>query len=148
MSRLLGAIIGIVLLSAPGVAAAKDELEPKVQAILACESVSPDDARLQCYDRSIPALKQALTRGNMVLREKKGPSSLEGVVKASGRSGENRYWVVFENGDRWQTITKNPRRETPRPGTRLRLKKTLFGNYWLSGPGWPESEADFIGHGS
>jgi hypothetical protein len=28
----------------------------------------------------------------------------------------------------------------------VRLKRTLVGTYWISGPKWPESEADFLGH--
>lgn len=148
MSKRVSIIIGIVLLSVPTIAAAKDSLEPRVKSLLACESMSSDEARLRCYDQSIIPLKQALSRGSMVLREKKGPLALEGVVRASGKSGANRYWVVFENGDRWSLVTVKDRREAPRAGTTLKLKKTFFGNYWISGSGWRESEATFLGHGS
>ncbi|MEO8547951.1 MAG: hypothetical protein ABI422_06240 [Sphingomicrobium sp.] len=130
-------------------AAAKDKLEPRVQSLLACESISSGEARLQCYDRSIVPFKQALSHGNVVLKENKGPRALEGLVKASGKSGEKRFWVVFENGDRWELSTQPDRRAPPRVGTTLTLRKTMiFGNYWMKGPGWRESEATFLGHGS
>jgi hypothetical protein len=148
MSKPVSAITAILLLSVPSIAAAKDKLEPSVQSVLACESISSDEARLQCYDQAIVPLKQALSRGSMVLKENKGPLALGGVVKASGKSGENRFWVVFENGDRWSVVTAKARREAPKLGTNLKLKKTFFGNYWISGPGWPESDATFLGHGS
>jgi len=146
MSRRVVTIAGIVLLAAPTIAAAKDKLEPRVQAMLACEPITSNEARLQCYDQAILPLKQALSRGSMVLKEDKGPWALEGVVKASGKSGENRFWVVLENGDRWAIVTAKARREAPTSGTNLKLKKTFFGNYWVTGTGWPESEAEFLGH--
>jgi hypothetical protein len=146
MSKPIGIAAAIVLLTTPAIAAAKDELEPRVQAVLACESISSNEARLQCFDQSIPALKQALARGSMVLTERKGPLAREGVVKTSGQSGENRFWVVLENGDRWTIDAPSFSRKPPPPGTILKLKRTPFGNYWISGPKWPESEAKFVGH--
>ena len=145
MSKRVGLAAGIVLLSVPSVAASKEKLDPRMQAVLACEAISSSEARLQCFDQAILPLKQALTRGSMVLKENKGPSALEGVVKASGKSAASRYWVVLENGERWTVVTAKDRRAAPKPGTPLRLKKTFFGNYWVSGPGWPESEAIFVG---
>lgn len=148
MSIRISAIAAIVLLSTPTIAAAKDKMEPRLQAVLACQSISENNARLQCFDQAIAPLKQALVRGTMVLEEKKGPLALEGVVKASGQSGANRYWVVLENGDRWTLLPKSTRPKAPPPGTTVRMKKTLWGGYWISGPGWSESEASFAGHGS
>jgi hypothetical protein len=148
MSKRVITVAGIFLLSAPAMAAAKDTLEPRVQAMMACESISPREARLDCYDHSMVALKQVMAGGNMVLAEKKGPWALEGVVKASGQSGATRYWVVFENGDRWTINTAKTRRRAPQQGTTLKLKRTPLRNYWISGPDWSESEAEFVGHDS
>jgi hypothetical protein len=146
MAKKVAAIIGITLLSGSTAAVAKDDLEPRVEAVLACGSISANEARLQCYDQSILALRQGLARGSMVLKEKKGPWAREGVVKASGRSGAERFWVLLDNGDRWTISPPKSRREAPPPGTMLKLKRTPFGNYWISGPDWPESEAAFVGH--
>jgi hypothetical protein len=147
MSKRVGTIAGIVLICAPTMAAAKDKLEPRVQAILSCESISSSEARLHCFDQAIAPLKQALARGTMVLKEKKAPLALEGVVKASGQWG-NSFWVLLENGDRWSVQPTKSRRAPPPPGAAVRLKRTLMGTYWISGPQWPESEAEFLGHES
>ena len=144
MSRRVGLVAGAALLVVPSVAAAKEDLEPRMQAVLACEAITANEARLQCFDQAILPLKQAMTRGNLVLKEKKGPAALGGIVKASGKSGANRYWVLLDNGERWSIQTVKDRREAPKPGTPLRMKKTFFGNYWVSGPGWPESEGLFV----
>ena len=148
MSKRVGAITAIVLLSVPAGAAAKEKQEPRVQAMLACTSISANDERLQCYDRSIATLQQGLAQGDVVLKEKKAPLAREGVIKASGRSGEGRFWVVLDNGDRCALSISEYRREPPPPGTPVKLKRTLMGNYWLTAPKWPESEAVFLGHGS
>ena len=144
MSKRVCLIAGMVLIVVPSVAAAKDDMEPRMQAVLACEAISANEARLQCFDQAILPLKQAMSRGSLVLKEKKGPAALGGVVKASGKSGAARYWVVLDNGERWSIATAKDRRDAPKPGTALRMKKTFFGNYWVSGPGWPESEGTFV----
>jgi hypothetical protein len=144
MSKRVCLIAGMVLIVVPSVAAAKDDMEPRMQAVLACEAISANEARLQCFDQAILPLKQAMSRGSLVLQEKKGPTALGGVVKASGKSGAKRYWVLLDNGERWSIETAKERRDAPKPGTALRMKKTFFGNYWVSGPGWPESEGTFV----
>lgn len=147
MSKRLCTLAAVVLVAAPGVAAAKEKIEPRVQAVMACESVAASDARLQCFDQAAAGLKQALDRGTMVLKETKGPTAREGVVTASGTSGANRFWVVLDSGDRWTLLPKTVREAPPAPGTRLKAKKTLWGRHWISGPGWSESEAEFVGRG-
>jgi hypothetical protein len=144
MSKRVGLVAGIALLALPSVAAAKENLEPRMQAVLECEAISANEARLQCFDQAILPLKQAMTRGSLILKENKGPSALGGVVKASGKSGANRYWVLLDNGERWSIQTAKDRRDAPKPGTVLRMKKTFFGNYWVNGAGWPESEGTFL----
>jgi hypothetical protein len=142
------AIAGTALLFVPGIAAAKDKLEPRVQAMLECEAMSADDARLQCYDQAMAAFKQAMAQGSVVVKEKAAPMALGGIIKASGQSGSNRYWVEFENGDRWALMPTKSRRGPPAPGSTARLSRTLMGNYYFSGPNWPQTEARFLGHGS
>ncbi|MEO7365487.1 MAG: hypothetical protein ABIW03_04130 [Sphingomicrobium sp.] len=148
MSKLVTKMIAMALVAMPAMAVAKDGLDPRVQSLLVCESISSAEARLQCFDQSIIPLKQALSRGRVVLKENDGPGSLGGVVTASGKSAEKRFWVLFENGDRWQINTQPDRRKAPPVGITLKIQRTLFGNYWISGPGWSQSEAIFQSHGS
>lgn len=145
MSKRVSLIAGVVLLSVPSVAGAKDDLEPRMQAVLACQAISANEARLQCFDQAILPLKQAVSSGGLVLTNRKGPAAFEGVVKASGASGANGYWILFENGDRWSTTTKNSRKLPP-AGATLKVKRTPMGTYWISGPQWSESQAKFAGH--
>ena len=138
-------IAGGALLLMSSMAVGKDNAEPRVQAILACGAIASDQERLACYDRSIVPLKDALARGSMVLKEKNAPLALAGRVNASGRWGGNSLWVLLVNGDRWSVQPTKSRRYPPPPGTIVRLKRTLMGTYWISGPRWPESEAEFLG---
>ena len=144
MSKRVTWIAAVGLLSVPSAAAAKDEMEPRMKAVLACEAISANEARLQCFDQAILPLKRAISDGGMVLTERKGPVARGGVVKASGISGENRYWFLFENGDRWSTTTKSSRKMPP-VGATLKVKRTPMGTYWISGPQWSESPATFAG---
>ena len=148
MSMRAWVIAGVPLLCVPSIAVAKDKLEPRVQAMLACEAVSSNEARLQCYDQAMSAFKQAMAQGSVVVKEKDAPITLGGVIKASGQSGSNRYWVEFENGDRWALMPTKSRRGPPAPGSTAKLSRTLMGNYYFSGPNWPQTEAKFLGHGS
>ena len=145
MSKLVMTMIAMALLALPSMAVAKERLEPRVQSLLMCESISSNEARLRCYDQAMVPLKQALSRGSVVLKENKGPGAREGVVKASGKSGEKRFWVVLDNGDRWAITTQPDRRAAPPVGSTLKLDRTPFGNFWISGPGWRRSEASFQG---
>ncbi len=138
-------IAGGAMLLMSSMAVGKDNAEPRVQAILACGAIASDQERLACYDRSIVPLKDALARGSMVLKEKNAPLALAGRVNASGRWGGNSLWVLLDNGDRWSVQPTKSRRDPPPPGTIVRLKRTLMGTYWISGPRWPESEAEFLG---
>ena len=138
-------IAGGALLLMSSMAVGKDNAEPRVQAILACGAIASDQERLACYDRSIVPLKDALARGSMVLKEKNAPLALAGRVNASGRWGGNSLWVLLDNGDRWSVQPTKSRSDPPPPGTIVRLKRTLMGTYWISGPRWPESEAEFLG---
>ena len=147
MSRLVIAATGLALLGVAASANAKDDLEPRTRAMLACRSIAPDDARLRCYDQSMAALKEAIDQGSVVLDDR--PKMGEGIVKASGQSGENRYWVELESGERWTLLPTTARRGPPQPGSNVKVRRPFVGSgYWISGPDWEESRAEYVGRGS
>ena len=148
MPKLLGLIAGIALLSAPTFASAKDKADARVQGLIACQSITVNDQRLACYDQAMGSLKQAIAQGNMVLKEKKAPLAMGGVVKASGYWGGSSTWVLLDNGDRWSIQPSKSRRDPPPPGTTVKITRTLMGTYWMSGQKLPETEAEFLGHES
>jgi hypothetical protein len=145
MSKRVAAIVGIVLLSAPGMAVAKEKFDPRVQAMLTCEAIKSSEARLQCYDQAMAALRPALVQGAVIVKEKKAPVARGGVIQASGRTGDENFWVVLENGDRWALRTPGYHRDPPATGMTVKIRRTFMGSYWLSGTKWPESEADYLG---
>lgn len=148
MSKRISLIGGLVLLSVPTFALAKDKADARVQALMSCQSITPNDQRLACYDQAMGSLKQAIAQGNMVLKEKKVPLAMGGVVKASGYWGGSSTWVLLDNGDRWSIMPTKSRREPPAPGTTVKVTRTLMGTYWMSGQKLPETEAEFLGHES
>lgn len=148
MPKRLSFLAGLVLLSVPTLALAKDKPEKRVQALLACQSIAASDARLACYDQAMSSLKEAIAQGTMVLKEKNAPLALEGTVKDSGHWGGSSLWVLLDNGDRWSIQPSKARRDPPPPGTAVKLKKTFMGTYWMSGQKLPETEAQFLGHES
>ena len=136
--------LALMLLTAPAMAAAKDKVEPRMAAMLACGSVVSNEARLRCYDAAAANLRQAVDKGEVALKQKSGPKELEGVIRSAGAIGEDAYWVELANGDRWRVISATPADEAPPTGVTARLRKGPLGNYWISAPGMAERRATFI----
>lgn len=148
MSKWAIAVTGLALLGMSSGASAKDKLEPRTQAMLACQGITADSARLQCYDQAMAALKEAIDQGAVTLNESRRPAR-EGVVKAAGQSGENRYWIELESGERWTLLPSTMRSGPPQPGSVIKVRRPFIGSgYWISAPGWEESRAEFEGRGS
>jgi hypothetical protein len=135
--------LALMLLAAPTMAAAKDKVEPRMAAMLACVSVASNEARLRCYDQAAAPLRLAVTKGEVAVSQKAGPKELEGVIRAAGAMSDG-YWVEFANGDRWRLLSASAFDEAPPTGVKATLRKGPLGNYWLSAPGMPERRAVFI----
>ncbi len=148
MSRLAVAVAAVLLLAAPASGVAKEKIEPRMAAMLACGSVTPSEERLRCYDQAASTLRQALDQGELVLEEKSRPSALEGVVKATGAMGNNRYWVELDSGDRWQVFSTSNLKKAPATGVKVKLRKGAFGNYWLSDPSSTGRRSLYLGRSS
>ena len=143
MSR-LAAPLALMLLAAPAMAAAKDKVDPRMAAMLACGSVAQGEERLRCYDAAAATLRQAVNKGEVALKQKSGPKELEGVIRSAGAIGEDAYWVELANGDRWRVISATPADEAPPTGVMAKLRKGPLGNYWISVPGMTDRRATFI----
>ena len=143
MSR-RAALLALMLLAAPTMAAAKDKVEPRMAAMLACVSVTSNEARLRCYDAAASTLRQALNKGEIALEQKSGPKALEGVIRSAGAMSDDSYWVELASGDRWQVISNSPFDEAPPTGVAVKLRKGPLGNYWFSATGMAERRARFL----
>jgi hypothetical protein len=143
--KAITALAALGILTVPAVAPAKDKTDPLLQAMMACKVVTPDAARLLCYDQAALALNQAVERGDVRVEAERGPRLFEGVVRASGQDGENRFWIELENGDRWQLLPSTNRSRPPQPGARVKIRRNFLNSaYWISGDGWAESRGRFI----
>ena len=138
-------VISIIGLSVPQPAWSKEKADPRIDAAIACASFAGDAQRLKCYDEAIKGLRQALETGHLIAaNEATKPFALEGVVKASGATGFNRFWVLLDSGDRWELIG-SPRDDAPRQGAKVRLKKKTMGNYSFIDPSGYDMEAKYKG---
>jgi hypothetical protein len=138
------AALALMLLTAPTMAAAKDKVDPRMTAMLACSSVTANEARLRCYDQAATPLRQAVTKGEVEVSRKPGPRELEGVIRAAGAMGDKSYWVELANGDRWEVLSASAFDEAPPTGAKVTLRKGPLGNYWFHIPGMTERRAMFI----
>ena len=143
MSR-CAAPLALMLLAAPAMGAAKDKVEPRMAAMLACGSVASNEARLRCYDAAASTLRKAVSQGEVAIQRKSKPKALEGVIRAAGAMSDNSYWVELVSGDRWQVMSSSPSDEAPAAGATAKLRKGPLGNYWFSTPGLAERRAMFI----
>ena len=129
MPKRLSLLAGLVLLSVPTLALAKDKPEKRVQALLACQSIAASDARLACYDQAMSSLKEAIAQGTMVLKEKNAPLALEGTVKdpraigAAAACGCCSTTAIAGRSSR-----RKPAATRRRPGTRRKAQKDLHGH--------------------
>lgn len=146
MSRLMIAAVAVIGLAAPHPAWSKDKADSRIEAAIACATVTGNDARLSCYDRAIGALRLALESGQLIpAGEARKPLALEGVVRSAGPMGFNRFWVILDNGERWQLIATNSREVPPRRGAKIKLRKGLMGAYWFVDPAASDMRATYMG---
>ncbi|MEO7505077.1 MAG: hypothetical protein ABIT69_07845 [Sphingomicrobium sp.] len=145
MSRLAIASLAVAVLAVPAATMAKEKADPPMQAIIACASLASDGARLRCYDSTMVDFKRALDKGDLVLSGNKEPKALQGIVTASGSSGNNRFWVQLDSGDRWSLLPEYDREKPPPVGAKMKVSKEFFGTYKISGRGWHISDARYLG---
>ena len=97
-------------------------------------------------DRALNAIAaHAKHKGDLVVNESRKPLAFDGAVAASGRMGGNDYWVQLSNGERWQLTPEVARSRAPPVGEQLKIRKGVFGNYWISSQSWNESKARYLG---
>ena len=62
MKKFVLAGLGLTMIAPP--AAAADKVDPRVRAASPAHSIAQNDARLRCYDTTVPAMRQAVAAGS------------------------------------------------------------------------------------
>ena len=141
---LLAAATILTLVAAP--ATAKHQVDKRVEAALACAKIAQADARLRCYDSTIPQLSQAVRAGNLIqANEATVPIALEGTVVAAAEFGFNRFIVRMNTGDRWEVIAGYQRDDIPKRGAKVTIKRGTMGSFWFVEQYMPERRAIYLG---
>lgn len=137
-----GAVLIFVAASA---AVAKDKVEPRIESVLGCSSITDGTQRLSCYDTAMAGFRQALAAGQIVSAEEgQKPYAMEGVVKAAGPMGFNHYWVVMDSGDRWDVIAYGDHDTVPLKGAKVKIIKGFAGFRFLE-RNTPDRRAKYLG---
>ena len=122
-----------LLLLAAAPAAAKNEVDPRVEAALRCMDEASEPVRLRCYDTAMAGIREALATGKLkteVPGPDDGPGSPEGVIKSVSATGFNRWRVELESGEVWDTIDDTAKYAKPRAGEKVKFKRGA-GTYML-----------------
>lgn len=144
LKLIVPAVAALLLCGAP--AAAKDKLDPRIQAVLGCASVTDPAARLRCFDEKMAALRAAVDAGQLISAEEASrPYALDGVIRGSGVSGFNRFWVLMDSGDRWLVVANNSRDILPKRGAKVHIRKGLMGAYWFEEANQSDRRAIYLG---
>jgi hypothetical protein len=144
--RTLFAAATMLTLVATPAAAARGKVDKRVEAALACAKIAQADARLRCYDTTIPQLSQAVKAGNLIqANEATVPIALEGTVIAAAEFGFNRFIVRMNTGDRWEVIAGYQRDDIPKRGSKVTIKRGTMGSFWFVEQYMPERRAIYLG---
>lgn len=128
-------------------AGAKQQVDNKLTAALACTKVAEAQARLACFDRAMADLNKAVKEGTLNIGSD-SPLALTGTIAAAGPSGFKRFWVVMANGDRWSMQAGDAFDEGPRRGSKVTINRAPLSGYWFMEQGAPDRRATFKGRSS
>ena len=136
----------LALLLCGASATAKEKLDPRIQAVLGCASVTDPAARLRCFDEKMAGLRQAVDSGQLISAEEASrPHALDGVITGAGVSGFNRFWVLMDSGDRWLLVASNSRDIGPKRGAKAHIRKGVMGAYWFEEANQSDRRAIYLG---
>ena len=150
MHKVAIAVVVLGMLAGSGPANAKEKIDPRIGAAIACTNIAQNDERLRCFDQALAGLKQALASGQLIpADDARKPLVLEGTVKASGLFGFNRFWVELDSGDRWELEWTNRFDQVPpKRGTKVTIKRAAIGGYWVKEVGGSNRRASYLGRRS
>ena len=137
---LILSVLAIAGLAQPAVA---QRVDPRLQSVLACASISDSAQRLQCYDGAISPLRQAAASGALEGRSL-GPKALEGKIRSMRGQGYDRLLVQLENNDRWLLMLEGNER-LPKAGDPIAATRGALGNWFFKVNDRQTFSAKFLG---
>lgn len=147
MRKIAIAVTALSLFVGVNPATAKEKVDPRIEAAIACSNVAQNEDRLRCFDQAVGGLKQALASGQLIpADEARKPLVLEGTIRAAGHFGFNRFWVEMDSGDRWEIEASNRFDQIPpKRGTKVTIKRAAIGGYWVKEVGGSNRRANYLG---
>ena len=154
-------IAGLAVLA---LAAAPGQVQPQqrpemLERLTACRTVTPDAARLACYDAAAAAFDSAERQGEVVVIDRAAVDetrrqlfgfelptlprlfsgemvddldSIETTLERASRPSENRWVFRLADGSVWRQIDSEPVRFENRPGQPVRVRKASLGSFLMT----------------
>jgi hypothetical protein len=158
--RSILAVLAVVAL-VPGAAFAQSKTERAaiVQKLVDCKKVTEDAARLACYDQATSALDQAEAKGDVVIvdreqarkvrrqafgfslpslslfekgEDKEEVANFDGVVAAARQNSAGAWVIKLEDGAVWAQNQPEELFKSPKPGSKVRIRKAALGSYMMT----------------
>ena len=149
------------LVTAPAVMAAETDAKRAAafQAVIDCRKQADNEARLACYDSAVTSLDEAEARSDIIVidrtqaramrkqafgfslpklaildrgEDKAEMDSLEAKVKSAQRLSDGRWLITLDEGGTWRQVEDYNFARSPRPGSAIRIRRGLFGNFTMN----------------
>jgi hypothetical protein len=132
--------------------------------VVACKLIENPEQRLACYDEKIVALDQAQQNKEIVVIDKTGMkeakrglfgftlpkiaifgdgdnadeiNEIEAVAESASMSQDGKWFIVLEDGARWQQIDSKTINRRPASGLKVLIRKAAMGSYFVNIDGAP-----------
>ena len=166
-------LLGAATIAGPAMGAPKPGEAPAVlQSLLDCRTVTPDAARLACYDKAAAAVQSATTSGDLVSLDRQQrraarrqafgfslpsfsfldrgekPGGLSHITATATSVGRNALglWVVhLDDGSTWEQTESVELGRSPRAGSKVSISKGMLGSFFMTIDGEGAGRARRIG---
>ncbi len=128
--------------------------------VVACKLIESPEQRLACYDEKVVTLDQAQKSKEIVLVDKTGIkeakrglfgftlpkigifsddddneneiTEIEAIAKSASTLEDGKWYIVLEDGARWQQIDNKTINRKPQSGLKVSIRKAAMGSYFVN----------------
>ena len=139
-------------------------LPPTIQAVVDCRKLVDPQARLACYDNTVPAMETAETSGDVVSLDRaqrrevrrqafgfilpglsvfeRGDrtdemTQIDEVLASASQDAEGKWTFWMQDGQVWRQIDDEFLSRKPHAGSNVRITRAMMGSFMLSVDGQP-----------